>query len=184
MKQNYLQTKRVLLRQYHREDFEKLLELNSDPEVMRYLTNGVPGVREDVMSGVERTLFYQKKYSGELGVYTAELVERGEFMGWFHLRPAKTDLENTRVLELGYRLRRKFWGKGYATEVSLALVDKAFDGLNAESVFAQTLAQNMASRRVMEKIGMRFEKEFIDTEYPRQGPAVLYRLFRAEWEKW
>lgn len=183
MERNYLQTAHVVLRQYEERDFDELLDLNSDPEVMKYLTNGVPGTREDVIGGVERTLLYQRKYAGTLGVFTAELSQGREFMGWFHLRPRKSDLDNTRVLELGYRLRRKFWGKGYATEVSLALVDKAFAALDAESVFAQTLASNTASRRVMEKVGMRFENEFIDADNPRLGPAVLYRLIREDWEK-
>jgi RimJ/RimL family protein N-acetyltransferase len=182
MSPTYLKTERVLLRQYLTDDFDRLLDLNSDPEVMRYLTNGVPSTREEVASAVERTLLYQKKFDGKLGVFTAELLRGGEFMGWFHLRPDKADLENTRELELGYRLKRKFWGKGYATEVSLALVDKAFGELRAECVWAKTLAENMASRRVMEKVGLRFEREFIDSAFSAQVPSVRYRLFRAEWE--
>lgn len=179
----YLKTQRVLLRQYRDDDFDRLLELNSDPDVMRYLTNGQPGTRRDVESGVEWTLLYQKKYDGRLGVFTAELVESGEFMGWFLLRPDKKDLDNTQVLELGYRLKKKFWGKGYATEVSRALLRKAFEGLGADCVFAQTVAPNLASRRVMEKLGMRFDREFIDEEYVKLGPIVLYQLPRADWKE-
>jgi RimJ/RimL family protein N-acetyltransferase len=179
MNDKYLKTRRVLLRQYRNEDFDLLIELNSDPEVMKYLTDGTPGSREDVAAAVKRIQLYKKKYSGKLGVYSAELIQSGEFIGWFLLRPDKRDLENTNELELGYRLKKKFWGRGYATEVSLALVRKAFAELNAENVFATTLAQNLASRRVMEKIGMHFEGEFIDQELPRLGPAVLYRILRA-----
>ena len=113
---------------------------------MRHLTNGEPGTRAEVESGVERTLLYRKKYGGKLGVFTAELIETGEFMGWFHLRPDR----------------------------------KAFEELGADGVFARTLAANKASRRVMEKIGMSFVEEFIDPDYPRQGPAVRYRMTRAD----
>lgn len=183
MKLKYLQTKHVLLRQYHYSDFNQLLDLNSDPEVMKYLTNGVPSTHEDVLNGVERTLFYQNKFNGNLGVFSAELLESGEFMGWFLLRPDKKNLENLKELELGYRLKQQFWGKGYATEVSLALLQKAFVDLQAECVFAQTLSLNLASRRVMEKIGMTFEKEFIDDDYPEEGLAILYRIVKSDWDK-
>lgn len=176
----YLKSRRVLLRQYRDEDFDRLIELSRDPEVMRYLTNGEPATREDVEKGVANTRLYKKKYGGKLGVFTAELLEDGEFMGWFLLRPSKAELDHTKELELGYRLKKKFWRKGYATEVSLRLLRKAFDELGADVVFAQTLAANLPSRRVMEKIGMRFEKEFLDPDYPREGSAVLYRLHRSD----
>lgn len=168
----YLETERVRLRQYRPEDFERLLELNSDPAVMRYL-GGKPGTREEAESGAARTLMYRKKYSDRLGVFIAELRETGEFMGWFHLRPDRADLDNTKDLELGYRLKRKFWGKGYATEASKALVAKAFDELGASSVFAITDRDNAGSRRVMEKCGLSFERE-CDDPWGR-GRAVRYR---------
>src|SRR4051812_48901689 len=102
----YLESERLRLRQYRDDDFELMLELDSDPEVMRYLP-GPPGSRENLKTGVERTLFYQKKYDGRLGVFTTELIQTGEFVGWFLLRPDRFDLENTKVLELGYRLKKK-----------------------------------------------------------------------------
>src|SRR5690242_11179036 len=112
----YLQTERVLLRHYRSDDRERLLDLNSDPEVMKYLGGG-PGTPEDFENGIARTLLYQKKYGGRLGLFVSELRASAEFMGWFILRPARHDLDNEKVLELGYRLKKKFWGKGCATEV-------------------------------------------------------------------
>ncbi len=171
----YLETERARLRQYRPEDFDRMLELNSDPEVMRYL-GGQPGTREEVEGGVARTLLYKEKYGGRLGVFTAELRETGEFMGWFHLRPGRDDLDDTRHLELGYRLKRKFWNRGLATEASSALIDKAFGELGAESVFAQTMKENAPSRRVMEKCGLVFEREFDDPTWGRR--TAVYRLTR------
>jgi RimJ/RimL family protein N-acetyltransferase len=180
MNDTYLTTARVRLRQYRPEDFERLVELNSDPEVMRFL-GGARASLADTQGGVERTILYREKFGGRLGVFTAELLETGEYMGWFLLRPDKFKLEDTRNLELGYRLHKKFWGKGYATEVSRALIRKAFEELEAESVWAKTLIGNLASRRVMEKVGLTFEEEFIDAEVPKLGPAVRYRLLRSDW---
>jgi RimJ/RimL family protein N-acetyltransferase len=182
MKAMYLQGRRVRLRQYRIDDFESLLTLSSDPAVMRYLTNGKPSSRQDVEAGIERTLHLQRQFGGRLGLFVAELLKSGEFMGWFFLRPDGADPENARVLELGYRLRKEFWGKGYATEVSRDLIRKAFEELGADCVFAQAHELNRASRRVMEKIGLRFVREFIDRSYRRRRSAVLYRLSRSDWE--
>jgi RimJ/RimL family protein N-acetyltransferase len=157
------------------------LELDSDPEVMRYLTGGRPSTLDEVRGGTERMLLYQRKYEGRLGAFVAEVRESCEVMGWFHLRPDRASLDNTRELELGYRLKRKFWGCGYATEVSRALVRKAFEELGATRVFAQTLATNLASRRVMEKADLRFEREFEDSHHLRDGLAAMYGLSSDEW---
>jgi RimJ/RimL family protein N-acetyltransferase len=179
----YLETARVRLRQYRPEDLERLVALNSDPEVMRHLTGGRPGTRAEAEEGVARTLLYREKYGGRLGVYTAELRETGAFLGWFHLRPGKDRLDDVLNPELGYRLTRASWGRGLATEVSRALVRKAFTELDAASVWAQTLAANAASRRVMEKAGLRFEAEFPDHGHEAAGPGVRYRLSREAWER-
>lgn len=178
---DYLTTPRVRLRQYEPADRERMFALNADPEVMRHLTGGVPATREETEGGIERTLMYRERFAGRLGVFTAETLAGGEFLGWFHLRPDRRRLDDLAHLELGYRLTRRCWGKGYATEVSRALVDKAFAELDAASVWAQTLAANAASRRVMEKCGLAFEAEFDDPHYPREGKAVRYRLTRAAW---
>jgi RimJ/RimL family protein N-acetyltransferase len=181
MPDTYLQTERVFLRHYRAEDFEKLMELNSDPEVVRFF-GGVPLSREKVADGDARTLSYQKKYDGKFGVFIAELAASREFMGWFLMRPDRKDIDNTRVLELGYRLKKKFWGVGFATEVSLALLEKAFRDFGAERVFGQADAENTASRRVLEKVGLRFEREFVDSENNNRTTA-FYQLNRLDWEK-
>lgn len=176
---DYLVTSRVRLRQYEPRDLERFVELNSDPEVVRYV-GGETLSRADTESGVERTLMYRERFAGRLGVFTAERLSDGAFMGWFLLRPDRERLDDVANLELGYRLKREFWGQGYATEASRALVAKAFDELGAESVWAQALAANAASRRVMEKCGLTFEKDFIDPHFRGEGKAVLYRLRRAD----
>ncbi|HEX4816952.1 MAG TPA: GNAT family N-acetyltransferase, partial [Nonomuraea sp.] len=87
--------------------------------------------------------------------------------------------------ELGYRLHRRAWGKGYATEGSRALIDKAFGELGARRVFAQTMAVNLRSRRVMEKCGLRHVRTFF-ADWPEvidgsEHGEVEYELLRADW---
>lgn len=104
---------------------------------------------------------------------------------WFHLRPpAKGKPDEP---ELGYRLRRSAWGRGYASEGSLALVDLAFTDLGASRVYAETMAVNRASRRVMEKTGLRFVRLF-HADWPVRIPGdeegdVEYAITREEWTR-
>ena len=113
-------------------------------------------------------------------------IERttGEFVGWFHLRPGSDDAPDEP--ELGYRLHRRFWGRGLATEGSRALVDTAFLDRGARRVHASTMAVNAGSRRVMEKSGLRFVRTF-HADWPvritgDEEGDVEYAITRAEWE--
>ena len=109
----------------------------------------------------------------------------GEFLGWFHFRPPEGAGPN--VAELGYRLRRSAWGKGYATEGSRALIRKGFAELGVRRVVASTMAVSVASRRVMEKSGPRFVRTFHQSWPDRVEGAehadVEYALDMADWER-
>ena len=108
----------------------------------------------------------------------------GDFVGWFGHAPVGP---TSATRELGYRLRRDAWGKGLATEGSRALIDVAFTRLGAERVWAQTMTVNTASRRVMERCGLRFVRTFFgDWDEPIEGAElgdVEYELTKAEWER-
>jgi RimJ/RimL family protein N-acetyltransferase len=93
--------------------------------------------------------FYQR--DNGLGYWAAEGRGTGGFLGWFHLRPTGDG-----SVDLGYRLRKAAWTKGYATEGSQALIRKCFTDLGVDRVAAHTMAVNHASRRVMEKCGLVF----------------------------
>ncbi|MEV4550548.1 GNAT family N-acetyltransferase [Nonomuraea wenchangensis] len=148
-----LETSRLLLRPFTAADAEQLIALHNDAEVMRYLNGGKPVPRERIL-GETLPRFVR-------GDFLAAVEKAsGGFVGWFHLRPPEGGPADE--LELGYRLHRAAWGKGYATEGSLALIDHAFGELGARRVFAQTMAVNLGSRRVMEKCGMRFVRTFFE----------------------
>jgi len=179
-----LETERLALRRFTEEDVDLLVELDSDPEVMRYITGGIPTSREEVETEyLPAYLAYYERYEG-FGFWAAVEKAGGAFVGWFHFRPADSELPDE--VELGYRLRRNAWGKGYATEGSRALVEKGFTDLGVRRVVASTLVVHEASRRVLENAGLRFVRIFhADWPYAIEGDEhgdVEYALTRSEWE--
>jgi RimJ/RimL family protein N-acetyltransferase len=180
----YLNTKRIVLREFQLRDEEKLFELDSDPEVMKYLTGGIATAREEILPLIKRVEFLREKFSSRFGVWIAETKETKEFIGWFHFRPDRKDLQNTKRIELGYRLKKNFWGRGIATEVSFALINKGFTELSVEEVFAITLKDNLASQAVMKKVGMGFVREFDYEHSPgNTSLAVEYALKKENYNK-
>jgi RimJ/RimL family protein N-acetyltransferase len=179
-----LQTPRLTLRQFTDDDVENLFELNSDPGVMRYITGGGGTPREELRDTIIPFHLAVYERLDRLGTWAAESSATGEFLGWFHFRPGPDqDITN---IDLGYRLRRAAWNKGYATEGSRALITMGFTDLSVQRVFAHTMAFNAASRRVMEKCGLAFVRTI-----PYEGPDVIegseqgeveYALAKPEWE--
>src|SRR4030081_3082018 len=120
----FLDTDRLTLRRFTEADEDNLVELNSDPEVMRFLNGGRPAPRDEVRTRIIPVfLGYYERFEW-FGFWAAMETATGQFLGWFHFRPplqgADTPVgwDEDGVAELGYRLRRSAWGKGYATEGS------------------------------------------------------------------
>lgn len=183
----YLATERLALRRFSADDAELLIELDSDPEVMRYLTGGEPTapeeVRERVLPGI---LAGYERWDGEFGVFAAHERDSGAFVGWFCLRPEPGG--PTDDVELGYRLRQEAWGKGYATEGSRALLGKAFTELDVRLVWGATMQVNLASQKVMEKLEMTLA-EAIPTPEDMQmvegseRGGVRYEIATEQWAR-
>jgi RimJ/RimL family protein N-acetyltransferase len=170
--QIFLKTERLLLRQFTLDDVDNLLVLDSDVEVRRYLDMPTPPTRESIAEHtLPRFMAYYTQYEG-YGFWAAIEKTSHAFLGWFHFRPAT---ENSEEIELGYRLQRLVWGKGYATEGSQALIRTGFLELGVQRVVATALAANIASIRVMEKAGLTFEKRYW---YQGTLEAVKYALDR------
>ena len=171
----YLETERMVLREFTINDIDNLVDLDSNPEVTRYINGGKTTSRKYIEEQVmPRILAYYESYH-EQGIWAAINKEDDEFMGWFHLRPNHSDKTET---ELGYRLKQPYWGQGFATEGSLALLDKGFNQLEVDVIVAIADPDNIASRRVMEKVGLKFE-----IEYPEADDFVVvkYRLQRKDY---
>lgn len=174
-------TERMLLRRFTAEDGDELAALHGDAEVMRFLGDGKPVPAEVVKRETLPSLLSDYDRLGGLGVFAAEAG--GEFLGWFELRPDGP--ESLDDVELGYRLHRRFWGTGLATEGARALVRLGFTELGVRRVYATTMAVNHPSRRVMEKAGLRHIRTFHE-DWPDPIPGsehgeVEYELLREDW---
>lgn len=165
-----LRTERLHLRRLTAEHLSDLVELDSDPEVMRYISGGEPNSLERYQTELlPRMTAWDDHPYGFLAAYENEV-----FVGWFHLRPTVTPGET--MLELGYRLRRPAWGRGLATEGGLELVRYAFEDLDRDAVDACTDPSNAASRRVLEKCGMQYAGTFMHPRVPLE--VVRYLIER------
>jgi RimJ/RimL family protein N-acetyltransferase len=179
-----LDTDRLRLRYFTADDVDTLVELDSDPEVMRYITYGAPTPRSAYAETYLPRWFSIYETEPGHGYFAAELREGGTFLGWFHLRDDRIEPE---YLELGYRLRRAAWGHGYATEGALALLRHGFVTLGVERISARTLETNVASQRVMQKCGLRrsgsfvYAQDVIAGRSAEERAAVKYELTRREW---
>src|SRR5687767_13665587 len=123
----FLETERLLLRRFTEADVDNLVALNGDPEVMFYLTGGRTIPREEIeRDTLPRFLSYYDRFEG-YGFWAAIEKSSGAFLGWFHFRPPEDGKPDEP--ELGYRLVKSAWGKGYGTEGSRALIRKGFTDL-------------------------------------------------------
>jgi RimJ/RimL family protein N-acetyltransferase len=165
-----LETERLVLRPIALDDVDLLVGLDSDPQVMRYLT-GRPSTREEAEAAIRDNMGCR---------WIATDRHSGAFVGWFSLVPEDDD-----SYFLGYRLVREWWGRGFATEGTKALIDAAFSRLGARRVTAQTMAVNTPSRAVMERCGMRHTRTFhVAFDDPLPGTEegeVEYEITRNDW---
>lgn len=180
-----LETERLVLRRFTDTDADAQLvfELDSDPEVMRYIG---PFTLPDVAAYRERirsVWLPQYTHPGRGCLATFEKAT-GAFVGWFFVRPApdykfakEAGWTRASDLELGYRLRRAAWGRGLATEASAALVGRALADPDVTAVVAAALVTNRASWRVMEKIGMARVREFAIPGFDDR--CVMYAVCRV-----
>jgi RimJ/RimL family protein N-acetyltransferase len=181
--QVFLETQRLVLRQFSIADADHLASLDADPDVMRFVPGGTPTSREEIENEyLPAFLGYYRRYEG-YGFWAVIEKATGDFLGWFHFRPGKDAAPGE--VELGYRLRKSAWGRGYATEGSRALIRKGFTELGVQRVVAEAMAVNPASRRVMEKAGLTLVRTFRQNPFhPGDGgylEVVEYALDKSDW---
>ena len=154
-----LYTRRVVVAPSVPEDRDDFIALERDADVMRYLNGGA--VDHSVTDPLEAPFLMPR--GGEPDVWSIRLRHSGAFVGWLSFRP----VDNGQA-ELGYRLCKSAWGQGLATESAGALVAWGLERAGYGRITAQTMAVNQASRRVMEKIGMRY----VRTEYAEYADPI------------
>ncbi|MEM9922621.1 MAG: GNAT family N-acetyltransferase [Cyanobacteria bacterium P01_D01_bin.50] len=168
-----LETKRLILRGFREADLDAYAEMCADTEVMRYIGKGKVLSRAESWRSMAAIIghWYLRGY----GLWAVEEQQSGEMIG----RIGCWKPEGWIGLEVGWSLRRAFWGKGFATEAGKASMDFAFTKLQQSHVISLIRPDNTASRRVAEKLGEKLQgkTEVLGSE------AVIYGISREEWGK-
>ncbi len=171
-------TPRLVLREFTRGDLEEVHAYSADPRVTRYLFFG-PRDRESTAEYLENLIESQQEEPRTRFELAVVETAGGGVIGACDLSFIERD-----VVDLGYMLAQAHWGKGYATEIALALADAAFFDLRADRVISTVEINNQASIRVLEKIGMRWEAIYRKHRRAknRWWDCHLYTLPRTVWE--
>jgi ribosomal-protein-alanine N-acetyltransferase len=173
-----LATDRLFLRDWREEDLAPFAALNADPRVMEFFPTTLDRAESDALAARLQGSIEESGF----GFWAAERKEDGAFVGFVGLRRPRF----MPAVEIGWRLARAYWGKGYATEAARAALAHGFGPLGLSEIVAFTVPTNRRSRSVMERLGMAHDPG-ADFDHPAvpEGHAlrrhVLYRLAREKW---
>jgi RimJ/RimL family protein N-acetyltransferase len=173
----WLQTERLALRHITAADLDWLAALYADPDVTRYL--GGTRTRAQVEDMLRtRVLEYYDAHPG-LGIWTTIERATGDAVG-FHLL---NHIQGETIVQVGFSLARSAWGRGYATEMAAALLRYGFVDLEIDRIAGIANLGNVASQRVLEKIGLRRRgvRAFPHPAYVAEGPMAWFERDAAEW---
>jgi RimJ/RimL family protein N-acetyltransferase len=174
-----LLTARLRLRQWRPGDRAPFAILTSDPDVMRYFPSTLTRQESDELADIFERMVARLGW----GMWAVEERATGDFIGFTGIAPPRYDVAFMQAPEIGWRLLRAAWGRGFATEGAHAAAKFAFEELGLQEVLAVAVAENERSLAVMERIGMRRDQRY-DLDYPLVGDdgtnkRVLYRLARG-----
>lgn len=166
---------RLFLRPWRKSDLPFFAEQNSDPLVMQFLTGVL--TREESDAYVERA----EKHLAENGFckWAVEAPGVSPFIGAVGLTRVKFEASFTPAIEVAWRLNRRYWGKGYATEAAAAAITDGFERVGLKEIVAMTALGNTASVRVMERIGMIRSIEFDHPSHLEGSPLRRHILYRS-----
>ncbi len=147
-----IESKRLVLRQWQDSDRQHFAEMNVDTDVMRYFPALL--TRQESNKRLDEIIALIDKNGW--GFWAVELRQTGEFIGCVGLNEVEIDeaIPATPFVEIGWRLRQAYWGKGYTFEAATACLDYAFSTLRLDNIYALTALINEPSRRLMEKLAM------------------------------
>lgn len=175
----YIETERLLLREWTPNDLPTFIKMNQDPEVMEFFPK--------TLDSKESTDFYQRICKeldeAKYGLFAVERKSDHKFIGYTGLHKACFPANFTPCIEIGWRLIKDAWNQGYATEAAKACLRYGFINLNIKEIYSFTAAINKRSERIMQKIGLQKIGEF---DHPNVVPEnrlcrhVLYKSFHSE----
>ena len=163
-----LETERLILREIVEDDLDVMFEMDSDPEVHKYLGNNPITSKDQALTYIR---FIREQYV-ERGIGRFAAVEKssGDCIGWSGLKLNQGEKEELNgfdnFIDIGYRFLPRYWGKGYATESSIATLDYGFNVKNYDTIYGAADVANIASNKVLQKIGLQFTNEFMYDNVP------------------
>lgn len=172
----FAETNRTILREITIKDLDDFFELDSDPEVHRYLGTQPIKSKDQIVDMIN----YIRQQYVDNGVGRWAVVDKStnRFIGWTGLKLVKDQINNqTNYYDLGYRLIRRYWGHGYATETALASLSYGFDKLNLNEIIATVNCENVASNHVVSKIGFTLYETF----YLHELKHNWYKINKNDW---
>jgi len=163
------ETPRLILRRFTEEDAPLIYELTSDPEILKYVHEAVLKNEAQAKTIIANIILPQYKLN--LGRWAIHTKADNQFIGWCGLKY----IEKTGITDLGYRLLKKEWGKGYATEAARYTLNYGLKDLGIEVITGIAQVDNSASINVLEKLGMRFMR----TDVVDENPVKIYEITLA-----
>lgn len=174
-----IETGRLCLRLWDKADRLPFRRMNSDPRVMEFFPKPLSGEESDAFLEAIR----QRISENGFGLWAVEEKATSSWIGFIGFNRPKFEADFTPCVEIGWRLLPGAWGKGYATEGALACLDYGFHPLGFEEVVSFTSLLNARSQKVMARLGMKPDHEFmhplIEAHQPL-APHILYRIKRAD----
>jgi len=155
----FIETERLLLRELVPEDAEDMFELDSDPEVHRYIGKNPVKTIERSRQVIE--IIREQYVTNGIGRWAVIEKETGLFTGWSGLK-LTTEITNRHInyYDLGYRFIKKHWGKGYATETAVACMGYGFGHMGLTEIYGMADVGNIASQNVLQKAGLKYVETF------------------------
>ena len=169
----YIETTRLRLRDWQEADFELFSRMNADEEVMKFFPKTLSKEESDAFA---KAIIAEIKEYGFV-LYAVEVKETNEFIGFIGFHRATFESDFTPCIEIGWRLKKEAWGRGYATEGAKACLQYGFEELGFGEIFSFTADINEPSKHVMRKIGLQFVKEFDHPRVDQDSPLLKHVLY-------
>lgn len=178
-----METDRLILRQWNKDDYQAYAELTSDSQVMRYFPSTLSTFESNDQADKIKNIISENGW----GFWAVELKSTNQFIGFvgLHYQDKNNSIPNTPFIEIGWRLSAKYWRSGYASEAAKKALEFAFETLDVHSVYAFTALKNLPSQKVMMKIGMENIKH--DFNHPRVKQEhelsrhCLFKITKLQW---
>lgn len=172
----FAETKRLILREIVPEDAAAMFEMDSDPDVHRYLGNHPVKSIDEIKNVIQ---FVRQQYTDNgIGRWAIEEKSTGNFMGWTGLKLVTAPINNhVNYYDLGYRLLKRYWGKGIASETAVASLKYGFDNMNLDIIYGMADVDNVASNAILKKAGLKYIETFIYDGAKHHW----YKITKGEW---